>query len=277
MKTKTLILSLLLTASSLLPLSARTVYVARHAQVGIGIKEIKETRITEDLGVAQAKKLADFMVNKLKFNGEIYASPFYRTTETATYTAGLLKKKVILEPGLQEMAPYKKPSPPGMDLAKIKSFFGDKVEPGKRYKDGWRLYQENNQKRRIRVEKALDEILKETKADVLLVSHGACVNDLNKIFRERRLSKKVKVIRGSAWNCALYIYEIDDQNKLIGGRYTTEFMEDTELTNNFRCPKVERPNDKRYMTLAQDKADRAKRRNKEASKVQKVKTNKKNK
>ena len=113
MKSTAFIFALLLAALSVLPLSARTVYVARHAQVGIGIKEIKETRITPDLGVKQAQALADFLVKKLKFNGEIYASPFYRTTETATYTAALLKKKVILEPGLQEMAPAKKPSPPG--------------------------------------------------------------------------------------------------------------------------------------------------------------------
>ena len=260
MHSKTFIFTLLLAVLSVLPLSARTVYVARHAQVGIGIKEIRETRITEDLGVIQAQKLADFMVKKLKFNGTIYASPFYRTTETALYTAKLLNKKVILEPGLQEMAPSKKPSPPGMTLKKINSFFGDKVTPSKRYADGWRLCQENNAMRRIRVAKALDAILAETEGDVLLVSHGACVNDLNKIFRERRATKKVKIIKGNAWNCALYIYEINDKNQMIGGRYTTEFMADTELTSNFRCPKVERPDDKRYMTRAQDAADRAKRR-----------------
>lgn len=241
-----------------LPLSARKVYVARHAQVGIGIKEISETRITEDLGVSQAKKLADYMVNKIKFNGTIYASPFYRTTETATYTGALLGKKIILEPGLQEMAPYKKPAPKGMTLKQIKSYFGDKVVPGKRYKDGWRLYNETLDMRRIRYAKALDAMLAETEGDLLLITHGAGVADFNRIMRARQVGKKKK-LEGAAWNCALYIYKLNDKNQVIGYSYTTEFMDDKELTNNFRCPKIERPEDKRYMTKAQDVADRAKR------------------
>ena len=258
MKLKALTLTLLAVLCAL-PLAARTVYVARHAQVGIQIKEIKETRITEDLGIFQAQKLADFLVKKLKFNGKVYASPFYRTLETAGYTAKLLKQPVIIETGLQEMAPYQKPSPPGMTLEQIKRFFKDGVVPGARYKDNWRLCKETNSMRQVRVEKALNAILAETDGDVLLVSHGASVNDLNKIMSSRAITKQAKKIKGTAWNCALYIYELDDQNKLVNGRYTTEFMDDTELTSNYRCPKIERPNDPRYMTAAQDKADRAKR------------------
>ncbi|MBE6394321.1 MAG: histidine phosphatase family protein [Lentisphaerae bacterium] len=257
MKIKTLLVAAL-AVLAVLPLSARKVYVARHAQVGIGIKEISETRITEDLGVTQAKKLADYLVKKLKFNGTIYASPFYRTTETATYTAALLNKKIILEPGLQEMAPYKKPAPKGMTLKQIKSYFGDKVVPGNRYKDGWRLCRETLEMRRVRVAKALDAMLAETKGDLLLVTHGACVIDLNKIMTARVAGKKRK-LKGTGWNCALYVYELNDKNEVTGYRYTTEFMDDSEVTSNFRCPKIERPDDKRYMTRAQDAADRAKR------------------
>lgn len=257
MRTKTL-LGFALTALVFLPLPARTVYVARHAQVGIGIKEISETRITEDLGVTQAKKLADHLVRKLKFNGTIYASPFYRTTETATYTAALLNKKVILEPGLQEMAPYHRPAPRGMTLKQLNFYFGKKVVPGNRYKDGWRLCRETLEMRRVRVAKALDAMLAETKGDLLLVTHGAGVIDLNKIMTARVAGKKRK-LKGSAWNCALYAYKLNDKNEVTGYFYTTEFMDDTEVTSNFRCPKIERPDDKRYMTRAQDAADRAKR------------------
>lgn len=255
MKSKTF-LTIAFAAWVILPLSARTVYVARHAQVGIGIKEISETRITEDLGVSQAKKLADYLVNKLKFNGTIYASPFYRTTETATYTGALLNKKIILEPGLQEMAPYKKPAPRGMTLKEIKSYFGDKVVPCTRYKDGWRLCNETLEMRRVRVAKALDAMLAETKGDLLLVTHGAGVIDLNKIMTAR-VPGKGKKLKGTAWNCALYIYELNDKNEVTGYRYTTEFMDDSEVTSNFRCPKIERPGDKRYMTRKADAADRA--------------------
>ena len=118
--------------------------------------------------------------------------------------------------------------------------------PGKRYADGWRICNENDKKRLIRYAKTLDAILAETKGDVLLVTHGACVGDLMKIFRARSVSKKVKPVKGTAWNCALYIYELDDNNKFTGGRYTTEFMDDKELTSNFRTPKIPRPDDPRY-------------------------------
>ena len=251
-------LTVILALAAVLPLAARTVYVVRHAQVGIGIKEISETRITEDLGVTQAKKLADHLVKKLKFNGTIYASPFYRTTETATYTAALLNKKIILEPGLQEMAPYKKPAPKGMTLKQIHSYFEDKVVPGKRYKDGWRLCNETLDMRRVRFAKAIDAILADSKDDLLLVTHGAGIGDINRAMAAKLVGKKKK-LRGDGWNCGLYIYELNDKNQLVGYKYTTEFMDDTELTSNFRCPKIERPNDKRYMTRAQDIADRAKR------------------
>lgn len=253
-------LFLAVAAASFFQLSARTIYITRHAQVGPAIKEIKETRITEDLGVIQAQKLANYLVNKIKFNGTVYASPFYRTTETAIYTAKLLNKKVILDPGLQELATSAKPAPPGMKLSQIKSYFGDITVPGKRYKDGWRLCKENLKMRRQRVAKALDAILAETKGDILLVTHGAGVGDLTRALKDRAINKKVKKLKGMAWNCALYIFELNDKGEVISGKYTTEFLDDMELTNNFRSPKIERPADKRYMTLAQDKADRARRR-----------------
>lgn len=239
-----------------LPLEARTVYITRHAQVGYPMKEIRETRITE-LGVKQAQALADFLVNKCKFNGAIYASPFYRTIETATYTGKLLKKKVILEPGLQEVATFPRPTPPGMKYTQIQSYFPGLTVPGKRYKDPWRLYNEPHLQRTARVAKALDAILAEEKGDVLLVGHGASVVSLVRVLNQKRV-KGVRKISGTAWNCALYIVELNEKDQVIKRRYTTEFMADKDVTNNFRCPKIERPNDPKYMTRAQDKANRAK-------------------
>ena len=246
-------------AAGAIQLSARTIYITRHAQAGSVIKEIKETKITEDLGIIQAQKLANYLVNKIKFNGPVYSSPFYRTTETAIYTAKLLNTKAILDPGLQELATHAKPSPPGLTLAQQKSYFGNMITPGKRYKDGWRLCKETTEMRRIRVAKALDAILAETRGDILLVTHGAGVGDLNRILKSRAINKEVKKLKGSAWNCALYIYELNEKGQVVSGRYTTEYLSDMELTNNFRSPKIERPADKRYMTRAQDAADRAKR------------------
>jgi len=269
MKRNFFILAVLLTA---LALQARTVYIIRHGQVGINIKEIKETRLT-DLGIKQAQAAADFLVNKLKFDGKIYASPLYRTIETAKPTALLLKKKIILEPGIQEMAPGAKPAPPGMTLAQINGYFPDLTEPGPRFADGWRLCKETNAMRLVRVTKALDAILAEEKGDILLTGHGASVNDLVKALNNKRPSRKVKAVKGTAWNCALFIFELDDKNEVTGGRYTTEYLDDRDVTSNFRCPKIERPDDPQYMTRAQDKADRAKRNAKNKAKA-KTKTEK---
>ncbi len=250
---------ILLSAALLFPalqLEARTVYVTRHAQVGYPIKEIQETRITE-LGVGQAQALADFLVKKCQFNGVIYASPFYRTIETAVHTGKLLKKKVILEPGLQELATSPRPAPPGMALAKIQSFFPEMTVPGKRYRDPWRLCGETHLQRNKRVTATLDKILAEEKGDILLVGHGASVGSLIWALNHRRI-KGVGKIKGITWNCALYIVELDDNDRVTGWKYTTEFMADKDVTSNFRCPKIERPDDPKYMTRAQDKADRAK-------------------
>ena len=255
MKRNFFILAALLLAPAL---DARTVYIIRHGQVGIGIKEIKETRLT-DLGVRQAQSVGEYLVNKLNFNGKIYASPLYRTIETAKPTALLLKKKVILEPGIQEMAPGPRPAPPGMTLAQINGYFPDLTVPGPRFADGWRLCKETSAMRLVRVTRALDAILAEEKGDILLTGHGASVNDLVKALNNKRPSRKVEPVKGIAWNCALFVFELDDKNEVTGGRYTTEYLDDRDVTSNFRCPKIERPDDPRYMTKEQDKADRARR------------------
>ena len=77
------LLIILLLAAITAPVCARNVYVARHGQVGFPVKAISETRLT-DLGIEQAQQLADYLVNQRKFNGNVYVSPFYRTTETET-------------------------------------------------------------------------------------------------------------------------------------------------------------------------------------------------
>ena len=241
-----------------LSVSARTIYVVRHGQVGYPVKEIQENRLTE-LGLSQAQSLANFLVNELKFKGAIYVSPFYRTIETASFTGKLLNQKLILEPGIQEIANYPTPTPPGMSFAKIESYFPGLTVPGNRFFDQWRLCNEDDDQRYERVSKALDAILAEEKGDILLVSHAGSVACLVKALNRKIVSPKVKKIDGISWNCALYVFEQDDQNRITGGKHTTSFLAERDVTDNFRCPKIERPDDPRYMTRAQDKADRAKR------------------
>ena len=232
--------------AALLPLSARTVYVARHGQVGdrkYYDSAVRETKLTP-LGIEQAQMLADFLVNKKKFNGKILVSPIYRTIETGTYVAVLLDNRpVILEPGIQEVA--NKQTYPGMTLAQINERFPGKTLSGSAFKDIWRVSFESNEARQLRVNAALDRILKEHDGDLLLVTHGGIVGNLRKALEARKLPG-AKLARGSAWNCSLHIYELDDNNRVKSSSYTTEYMPDAKVTSNFRTPKIPRPDDPRY-------------------------------
>ena len=228
--------------------SARKVYITRHGQVNpkesFRKNKVRELALT-GLGVTQAEALAKFLVEKQKFNGKIYVSPFYRTIQTGVTVAELLKTQVILEPGIQEIAPGVRPGKT-MDLKTIQAFFPEMTVPGKRYQDPWRLFAEDGKARYNRVEKALNAILAEEKGDVLLVSHGGIVGNLVNVLNKRPASKQVQYTKGISWNCALFIFELDENDKKVKGVFTTEFMEDKNLTSNFRCPKIERPDDSRY-------------------------------
>ena len=241
---------LLLTFVFLLPAvaDARKVYITRHGQVNPKVSfrksKVRELALT-DLGMAQAETLAKFLVEKYKFNGKIYVSPFFRTIQTGVTVAERLKTTVILEPGIQEVAKGVRPGKT-MDLKMIGEFFPEMTVPGKRYSDPWRLFAEGDKARYNRVEKALNDILAEEKGDVLLVSHGGIVGILVNVLNRRPASTQVKWTKGISWNCALFVFELDENNKKINGVFTTEFMADKDVTSNFRCPKIERPDDPRY-------------------------------
>ncbi|MBE6399934.1 MAG: histidine phosphatase family protein [Lentisphaerae bacterium] len=240
-------LALLGCAALLLPAwSARTVYVARHGQVGdkkFYDSAVKEPKLTP-LGIEQAQMLANFLVKQKNFNGKILVSPIYRTIETGTYVAALLDNRpVILEPGIQEIA--RKKTHPGMTLAQINERFAGKTLPGSAFKDLWRLSFESDDARQLRVNAALERILKEHDGDLLLVTHGAVVGNLRRALEARKVPG-AKLARGSAWNCSLHIYELDDNDRVKSSAYTTEYMPDAKVTSNFRTPKIPRPDDPRY-------------------------------
>ena len=245
----------LLLAAALLPvLNARTVYVTRHGQVGDKQNHydpvVRETKITT-LGVEQAQALANYLVKQKNFKGKVLVSPLDRTIETGTYTAALLNRQVILEPGIQEVARGK--IPPGMTLAQINERFPGKTVPGSTFAENWRLSNEDDKARQLRVSAALDRILKEHDGDLLLVCHGGIVNNLVRAFNAKNLPE-VKKVRGSAWNCCLFTFELDDSNRVKNSSYTTEYLPDEKVTSNFRIPKIPRPDDPRYTRNSKKKS-----------------------
>ena len=249
---------LLLLVSAAFVLSARTIYITRHGHRGdkrYFDKAVREQKLTP-LGVEQANLLAHYLKEKCNFNGTILVSPLLRTLETALPTAKLLNKKMILEPGLQELSTAKK-RPRAMTFAEIEERFPGMVVKGPAFVEPWRVFDEDTTARRKRTADALDRILAANKGDLLLVGHGATVGDLRR-YLDPRLPEGKKV-DGMAWNCCLFIYELDENDQPVSCRYTTEFIPDEKVTNNFRCPKIERPNDPQYMTKQQEKEAAARR------------------
>jgi len=250
-------------------LTARTIYITRHGQRGdrrYFDAAVREPKLTP-LGVEQATLLARYLKEKCGFNGTILVSPLYRTIETGLPAARLLGKKMILEPGLQEMSPGKK-RPRAMTFAEIEERFPGMTVKGSTFVEPWRIFNEDTPARRERTARALDRILREHKGDLLLVAHGATVGDL-RLCLDPRLPEGKKV-NGKAWNCCLFIYELDENDRPVSCRYTTEYMPDDKVTNNFRAPKVPKPDDPRYSTPEQDK-ERARKRAEQARRAKEKK------
>lgn len=232
---------------------ARTIYVTRHGQVGdknFYDPVVRETKITE-MGKDQANRVAKFIAGK-KFDGNIYVSPFYRTIETGVVIAEHFgKRKVILEPGLQEMAHGR--ARKCMNLKEITERFPGAFVPGKAFTDNWRIGGEDPAARLVRVEKMFERLLKEDKGDIIVVSHGATVNSMVTALNKRRI-KGVKAVKGMAWNCSLFIFELNDKDQVTSAVYTTEYMPDEMLTHNFKLTKIPRPDDPRYAKPAPKKS-----------------------
>ena len=211
-------------------LSARTIYVARHGQVGDRkcYDAVVHERTLTPLGREQAQLLAQYLTETCHFNGTIIVSPLYRTIETSMPTAKLLGKQVILDPGIQEM--NRGPKAVGMTFVQIEERFPGMTVKGPAFTEPWRIANEPDDARTERTARALKRILAENPGDLLLVSHGAIVGDIRKLMN-RKLPRE-KRISGTVWNCSLWIYELDDSDQVISARGTTEFMPDEKVTNN---------------------------------------------
>ena len=237
-------LSLLVLVCSGLAAAAapRTIYVARHGQVGD--KTCYDTQIGEPtltpLGEEQAQLLGKYLTQKCGFAGAIVVSPFCRTIQTALPVAAALKTPVILEPGFQEVAPQDKPAPRGMTLAEIEERFPGRTRPGKTYADHWRLCREDFAARERRVAAALDRVLAEIpEGDILIVTHGGPISSLVRVLNSRR-ADGVKAVKNLPWNCCLFVFELDAAGKVEKSRFTTEYLPDAKCTDNLRRTKLDR-------------------------------------
>jgi len=243
----TLLLVILFAICTLWAGEKRTLYLVRHGQAGEkGFRSPTKETILSKLGEEQAK-CAGAYLKKIGFQGTVYASPLFRTMQTASFICDALDVKFIIEPGLQEHSLPKKPDdvqkviPYGCDREQFAKYFPRSIVP-EDYVYPWRVSKEPAEKRLIRVEQTLDKLLAKTKGNILLVSHGGTMGALRKI-----LAKRGGVAPGTVWNCALLIYELDENDKVIGTRNDTDkYLTDMQMTDNFVRTKVPRPDDPRY-------------------------------
>lgn len=240
-------------------LEARTVYLVRCGQSFD--KNFRDTRVKEfkltDLGVEQSELMAKYLLEEEKFNGTVISSPIYYAIQTALPVVKALNTKMVLEPGFQSFAPRPKLNPRGMTLKEINARFPGAAEAGPNFKDGWRVRGENIAARRARVKKTFDEVLEKYSGNLLIVTHAAIVNDIVALLN-RRCAKGVGRISGTAWNCCIFIFELNDKGRVTESEYVGTHMSDDKCTNNFRPPKIARPGDPRYLTMEQLLAEREK-------------------
>ncbi len=250
-----LLLLILFSVCTLWAGEKRMLYVVRHGQAGEkGFRSPTQETILTPLGEEQAK-CAGAYLKKIGFKGTVYASPIYRTMQTASFICDALDVKFIIEAGLQEHSLPKNPEdvqtivPYGCSREQFAQYFPRAIIP-EDYVYPWRVSKETEENRTIRMEKTLDKLLAKTKGNLLLVTHGGSMGALRRI-----LAKRGGAPKGTIWNCALLVYELDENGKVISCRIDTEkYLTDMQMTNNFVGSKVPRPDDPRYKPAKQKKS-----------------------
>ena len=215
----------------------RFIYVARHCQAaGRGkdvVRPIKDDAGITQLGIQQSKWLGK-RLKELKFKGKIYASPYYRTVATACYAAAECGAKVYPDARVQERVHEDGGNlkQGGATLKQLKKLFPDEIAADAVMADTW-LYKKEEPKNtpvhRKRMAKSLDAILAENPTgDIMIVSHAGAVSSLKAEMMERA----GKHFSGGTWNCALFIYAVDEKGKFRIVGYDISFLPAEAITSN---------------------------------------------
>ncbi len=207
-----LILAVLLALPLLAQEPVRRIFTTRHGQrPGRPSKVLNDPYVT-DMGREQATILGKHL-KKLGFKGRIYASPYLRTVETAVLIGKEVGTKVYPDVGFEEGVYKNKTNLPngGHTLAMLRENFPGMIADDAVLPDKWMGSKAEKQPDITRrVMKRLDEIMKEhPEGDILVVGHAGTVMAFARGF-SARIGEEVK---GSAWNCCLFVYGIDKEGK----------------------------------------------------------------
>lgn len=168
-------------------------YVTRHGEtdwnVFSRIQGQTDTPLNET-GVRQAKELAERLLEEKPEIGKIYASRQKRAYETAKIVAEKLQAEVVVKDGLEEISFGKWE---GYTWKQVKELFSDEYKEwheNRRYKvppEG-----ESYQQLLERLLPALQEISREEKEDVLVVTHSAVIMTLMSYIYQKPFDEMAK-------------------------------------------------------------------------------------
>ena len=226
------ILFILLLLAMVYPVQARKILITRHGQVGFEEyfdHEVKELKLTP-LGREQAALLGNYLKNVCQFDGKILVSPILRTVETGVIIGDVLNKKVVLEPGIQEVNTGDNTR--CMNIAEFEARFSGKFTTAKNFTHPWRVVNENPEIWRKRYIREMDRILTEYDGDLLLVTHGGGIGSMvHELCRRGNLK-----VPGLGFNCALFIFELDENNTVLSTKYVIDYIPHADVTDNRGYP-----------------------------------------
>ena len=186
-------------------------------------------------GVLQAQAVGEYL-KKLGFEGTVFVSPYYRTLETASLACERMGiKKMILEPRAQEVTGLKSLSKPVgitkkcLSKKEIKQNFPQVVIP-KKVKFPWRLENEKSDFADERISLLIEDFLKNTEGDLLVVCHGGIMNSVVREMNKRGAAFP----RQKNYNCCLYSFTFDEKTQKIirFADETPNFMPNELYTDN---------------------------------------------
>ncbi len=205
------------------------IFITRHGQVqtekGVDDPFYPKGEIAlSPLGREQAR-LTGERLKELGFCGKIYASPYFRTMETANIIAEATDSNVYPYAPIQElMYPDSlKSGYRGQPLSVLKEKFSHIAEDAE-LEDSWRVKEsEDMGTMRPRIEKIVSNFKPDT--EVLFVGHGASSHWLVTLY-------EIPYVEGRfIYNCSLSLIDPDDSS--VGTLYCdTSHIPDGMVTNN---------------------------------------------
>ncbi len=208
-------------------------YITRHGQVGEcadyigGDAFLPQGEVPLSLvGREQGRLLGKFLA-KCDFHGVIYASPFWRTMETAELVAQETGSEIFPMPWLHEIFCEKElvKEYAGTPFRKLRQWYKHIAKDAVLEPLWWPSNIEDRVDVMKRVSEGIEALLKQysdTDEEILLVGHAASIGAANRYLKLKR--------GGLLWNCSLGLYDTKNPDQNFGKNIC--FLPGQIVTNN---------------------------------------------